>query len=145
MLETCNDWRLTIGDGKASAEINNQQSTIDNRQSTIHFEVEDTGIGIPPEQIETIFSPFEQIKDKRLYSEGTGLRLAISQRLVRMMDSELHVKSTPGQGSTFWFDLELPEIEGRIMSVTEPSRRIVGFRVLQLPRLRSEQVRSGQG
>jgi len=75
----------------------------------IRFEVEDTGIGISPEQCDRIFSAFYQVGDKlSMQTEGTGLGLTISQRLVRMMGSELHVQSTPGTGSTFWFDLELP-------------------------------------
>ncbi len=73
----------------------------------IRFEIEDTGIGIPPEHLEDIFSAFHQVQDKRYQREGTGLGLAISQELVRMMGGELHVTSVIGQGSTFWFDLVL--------------------------------------
>lgn len=76
----------------------------------LRFEVSDTGIGIPPDQLEAIFAPFEQVHHRRYYAEGTGLGLSISRRLVRVMGSELHVQSTPQQGSTFWFELELPEI-----------------------------------
>ncbi|MDY0095031.1 MAG: PAS domain S-box protein [Candidatus Vecturithrix sp.] len=84
---------------------------------SIRFSIQDTGIGIPAEQFETIFSPFEQIKDlsnqteRRVRTEGTGLGLAISRRLARMMGSELQVESTVNVGSTFWFDVEFPMIE----------------------------------
>ena len=71
--------------------------------SRIRFEVQDTGIGIPPEHVQDIFLPFQQLADARTGREGTGLGLAISQQLVRLMDSELHVKSVVGQGTTFWF------------------------------------------
>ena len=74
----------------------------------IRFLVEDTGIGIIPEQIEKIFEPFEQVGDRALQSEGTGLGLAISKKIVNLMNSELQVKSTLGEGSSFWFDLKLP-------------------------------------
>lgn len=94
----------------------------------LHFEVNDTGIGIPPEYVEGIFQPFQQMGDKRFYSQGIGLGLTISQRFVRMMGGELCVKSIPGQGSTFWFDLELPEFEGAMMSTAKPSPEIVGFK-----------------
>ena len=82
---------------------------------TIRFEVEDTGIGIPQGQLEEVFSPFKQVAEylnKR--SGGSGLGLAISRELIRMMNGELHVKSTLGEGSTFWFELELPEVAGTI-------------------------------
>jgi signal transduction histidine kinase len=83
-------------------------SSIDNCQ--LRFEVEDTGIGIPPEQLQQIFTAFHQVESKwTARTEGIGLGLTVSQRLVRMMGSELHVRSTLGAGSTFWFDLELPE------------------------------------
>jgi len=98
-----------------------QKSPLEGGRGVLRFLVEDTGIGIPPEQIEAIFSPFEQVKDRRLYTEGTGLGLAISQRLVRMMDSELHVCNTVGQGSIFWFDLDLPETEGVVAPILGPS------------------------
>ena len=77
----------------------------------LSFEVSDTGIGIPPNQLENIFLPFHQVGDVRIRKEGTGLGLAISQQLTRLMGSELQVKSIAGKGTTFWFDLELPVID----------------------------------
>ncbi len=73
----------------------------------IRFEVTDTGFGIPSEKLATIFVPFEKLNQYELFTKGPGLGLTISQRLVRAMGSELHVQSTPGQGSSFWFDLAL--------------------------------------
>lgn len=72
---------------------------------TLHFEIQDTGIGIAERDIETIFQPFLQISHPRRHREGTGLGLAISQKLIDMMGGTLQVESTPGQGSRFWFDL----------------------------------------
>ena len=80
----------------------------------LRFQVEDTGIGIPANQLENIFTAFHQIGEKRLaQTEGVGLGLTVSQRLARMMNSELHVQSTVGKGSIFWFDLDIldPEIQ----------------------------------
>ena len=73
----------------------------------IRFQVEDTGIGMTPEQLQRIFQPFEQGEVQPQNVEGTGLGLAIARKLVRMMDSELLVESTPGVGSRFWFEVEL--------------------------------------
>ncbi|MBZ8179218.1 MASE1 domain-containing protein [Oscillatoria salina] len=75
---------------------------------SLRFSVQDTGVGIPAEKLESIFLPFEQVGLYSRRSEGTGLGLAIAQKIVRMMGSSLEVSSILGQGSTFWFDVELP-------------------------------------
>ena len=78
-----------------------------NKQNTIKFEVEDTGIGISDEEIDKIFNPFEQVgKSDRQY-EGTGLGLAITKELVELMGSKLQVKSTLKKGTKFWFEVNL--------------------------------------
>lgn len=99
----------------------------------IRFEIEDTGIGISSEELHRIFLPFHQTGDRLLRGEGTGLGLTISQRLVRLMGSEIQVHSLVGEGSRFWFDLMLPlsndaENEPRI-PLTSEFRRISGFRL----------------
>lgn len=80
----------------------------------VRFEVEDTGIGLPADQLEKIFLPFEQVGEKNSDTEGTGLGLAISKQLVEMMGGKLHVKSGVGQGSTFWFEIDLKQAEGEV-------------------------------
>jgi len=74
----------------------------------IRFEIEDTGVGMTSEQLEKIFLPFEQVGDSKKQAEGTGLGLAISQKIVKMMGGEMEVRSQPGEGSVFWFDLTVP-------------------------------------
>jgi len=72
------------------------------------FEVSDTGIGIDAESLPRLFEVFEQLDSSttRQYG-GSGLGLAISRRLAAMMDGEVGVHSTPGQGSCFWLKLRL--------------------------------------
>jgi signal transduction histidine kinase len=68
--------------------------------------VADTGVGIAPDHLDTLFDPFTQAHDRREYG-GTGLGLAISQRYTELMGSRIEVASEVGVGSRFWIDLEL--------------------------------------
>ena len=82
-------------------------------QACVRFEIEDSGIGIPAEQLAIIFEPFEQVGDQQKHVHGTGLGLPISQQLTELMESTIELRSTPDHGSVFWFDLMLgvPESE----------------------------------
>nr|WP_287518755.1 response regulator [Okeania sp. SIO2C2] len=78
------------------------------KQQKIRFQIEDTGKGIHPNDLEKIFLPFEQVGSNRNKVEGTGLGLAISNKIVETMGGSLKVTSKPGIGSIFWVDLDLP-------------------------------------
>jgi PAS domain S-box-containing protein len=91
----------------------------------LRFEVQDTGIGVSADKLETIFQPFEQVSDLQRRLGGAGLGLAISRQLVRLMGGDIHVTSGVGVGSTFWFELEVPAIETRI--VVPPERLVTGY------------------
>ena len=71
------------------------------------FQVEDTGVGIAPDDLNKIFHAFEQVGDRQRQAEGTGLGLAISQRIVQLMNGQIQVNSQPGVGSEFFFEVEL--------------------------------------
>lgn len=82
------------------------------RDAEIVFTVEDSGIGIQKEDIPQLFKPFWQADESySRWRSGTGLGLAISQQIVTLMGSEIHVLSTPGQGSQFQFSLHVPVVE----------------------------------
>lgn len=85
------------------------------------FAVSDTGIGIAEDQQRHLFKEFSQLgsQDRGRFA-GTGLGLAISKRLAQMMGGEIGVTSSLGQGSSFWFTVNLPAAEP---AVTEPIRQ----------------------
>jgi|GEM_PF-589139 len=73
----------------------------------VQIRVSDTGAGLTPEQLARLFKPFERLDADSTGIEGTGIGLALSKRLVEMMDGEIGVESTPGIGSTFWLSLAM--------------------------------------
>ena len=76
----------------------------DGARLQVRFEVQDTGAGIAPEHQQRLFSPFEQADNSIARRHGgTGLGLALTRHLAALMDGEVGLSSTPGQGSTFWF------------------------------------------
>ncbi len=91
--------------------------TIDSEQSTLHFEVEDTGPGIAPDELNTVFDAFVQTETGRMSNQGTGLGLAISHQFIELMGGEIEVSSTIGQGTQFTVDLP-------ITAVTVPTQSV---------------------
>ena len=86
-----------------------------NARTTLQFSVSDKGIGILPDQLDSIFDSFTQanVSTTRLYG-GTGLGLAICKRLVELMEGRIWVESELGEGSTFFFSAKFgisPESE----------------------------------
>ncbi|MEP0820932.1 MULTISPECIES: PAS domain-containing hybrid sensor histidine kinase/response regulator [Trichocoleus] len=115
----------------AESPQSDRQPSANTRHSSsvkIRFQVEDTGVGMTSEQVEKIFMPFEQVGDQERMAEGTGLGLAISLQIVQMMGSEIKVESMPGQGSKFWFDVELTESDEWVESNNgNPASLVVGY------------------
>ena len=117
----------------------------------LHFEVADTGIGIAPDSQARIFELFTQADETILDRfGGTGMGLAICDRLVRLLGGRIGVHSAPGQGSTFWFTVgveralasesdplvglaTLPTLIGRVLIVSDDPTRAAGLRSRLLP------------
>jgi len=95
----------------------------------LRFEIQDTGIGIKPEQLDRIFLPFTQAESSHArHFGGTGLGLAITRRLVDLMGGSMEVQSEPGKGSTFSFTARVAEAAARVASQWVPD--LNGRRVL---------------
>ena len=97
-------------------------------QFSVCFSIQDTGVGMAPDQLESIFLPFEQVGTTKKQSEGTGLGLSISQKLVELMGSKLNVQSSLNVGSIFSFERNIMEsAEWAIASHKTDRGTIVGY------------------
>ncbi|MFZ1377354.1 MAG: PAS domain S-box protein [Geothrix sp.] len=92
----------------------------------IRMSVQDTGLGLSPEQQRQLFQPFNRLGQEHSGEEGTGIGLVMSKLLVELMGGEIGVESQAGVGSTFWYDLDsssAPSLEGPAfgaMSISRP-------------------------
>jgi two-component system sensor histidine kinase/response regulator len=95
----------------------------------LHFEVEDTGPGIAPEELDAVFDAFAQTASGQASKEGTGLGLPISLQFVKLMGGDLTVSSDgmPGQGSLFKFDVQIELVDAADVPTSQPARRVIGL------------------
>lgn len=97
----------------------------------INFTVEDTGIGIPTDKIDSVFSSFTQLNQElNRKAEGTGLGLTITRQLVELQGGNISVKSEMGQGSTF--SVVLKYKQGGAVDAREEGESINGFQVMDI-------------
>ncbi len=91
------------------------------------FEVEDTGVGIPQEELDSLFDPFVQTASGKQSEEGTGLGLAISQQFIHLMDGKINVASEPGHGSLFRFDVRVKPASAEDVEEERAQRQVIGL------------------
>ncbi|MCC3437859.1 MAG: PAS domain S-box protein [Oscillatoriales cyanobacterium] len=95
--------------GIVTLRVSSQAETnvTEENQSQLLFEISDTGPGISPLELPTLFKPFVQTETGRRSMQGTGLGLPISQQFVRIMGGDISVESQLGQGTTFTFNIQV--------------------------------------
>jgi signal transduction histidine kinase len=146
--------------GRVDLRLSRLQSP-DDRTARLRFAVQDTGIGIDAALQEQLFKPFVQADTtQREARGGSGLGLAISQRLVSAMGGQIGVRSEPGQGSVFAFELDLqftqdtvpespsakdwPTLRGRVLLVEDNAvNRIVAVTMLHRLGLEVDECENG--
>lgn len=101
------------------------RETTDAQFLTLHFAVSDTGPGIDPAELKTLFESFVQTETGRRSQQGTGLGLALSRKLVELMGGEIHVSSTLNQGTTFDFTIPVGRLS---LTCRRHSRKSLGSR-----------------
>lgn len=141
---------------KGTIELSITVESHDADQAVLCFSVKDTGIGIKADKLERIFDAFTQ-EDNSMTKRygGTGLGLTISNKLLKMMDSELKLESTFGAGSRFFFNIqvrsiweineweELKKIKNVLVVAEEESERNALARMLSLKNIDCVQAKTG--
>lgn len=126
--------------GSILVRVNKQEETTidqkkgdDNGYSTclIQFEVADTGVGIPAEELDNIFTAFVQTASGQKTQKGTGLGLTISRQFVRLMGGDLTVESELEQGSIFKFKIPVSKVEVGAIPVPKINCEVIGLQANQ--------------
>ncbi len=93
----------------------------------LKFEIEDSGMGIDPGEMDKVFEAFEQTQTGKRMMEGTGIGLLISRKFVQLMRGHMRVKSTMGKGTTFFFQIPVQVADPGDVEDMSPTRRAIAL------------------
>jgi CheY-like chemotaxis protein len=133
--------RVGMGNGDKEDERDKEKkkyspnSQSPNPRCRLVFEVEDTGAGIEPDELDSLFEAFVQTKTGKAAQEGTGLGLLITRQFVQMMGGDITVSSEVGHGTTVKFDINVSVVDAKEIESQQPLRRVIALEPNQ-PRYR---------
>jgi PAS domain S-box-containing protein len=107
--------------------VHNTALPLTKPSTKLRFAVSDTGVGIAPEELDSIFDTFVQAHAGKASNEGTGLGLAISRKFVQLMGGDITIQSTLNQGSTFSFEIPISVVHAAEVPPTPVHRQVVGL------------------
>ena len=113
--------------GSVTVRLQTSRNSKSKTNCTLIFEVEDTGPGIAPEELDQLFKAFVQTATGRAAQEGTGLGLAISRQFVQLLGGDMAVSSQVGQGTRFTFSIQTKEIGASEFQDDNFEHRVVGL------------------
>ncbi|MCP4691865.1 MAG: response regulator [Desulfobacterales bacterium] len=93
----------------------------------LQFEIEDTGEGVAPDELDSLFDAFVQTGAGRRFNDGTGLGLPISRKFVQLMGGDITVESAVGKGSVFRFQIRVEAAENVVTKTARPGRRVIAL------------------
>jgi signal transduction histidine kinase/CheY-like chemotaxis protein len=120
---------LRVGYHNADTSLSHGSGTPETKTQDLRLfiEVEDTGPGMAPDELKTLFDPFVQTESGRKAQSGTGLGLAISQQFVELMGGQITVASQVGLGSLFKVDLPIALAQVDDIERQKPGRQVIGL------------------
>jgi signal transduction histidine kinase/DNA-binding NarL/FixJ family response regulator len=104
-----------------------QETSLNTKTYNLLFEIEDTGAGIAPEEINTLFEAFTQTETGKQSQQGTGLGLPISKKFVELMEGEMTVSSEVGQGTIFKFNIQAQLSDASLIESQTQTRRVIAL------------------
>ncbi|MCT7950368.1 GAF domain-containing protein [Ancylothrix sp. C2] len=125
--------KVTLQVKMNACKVNVFDSCISPRQTSLLFEIEDTGPGIYPQEISKLFEPFGQTVSGLKSQQGTGLGLPISRKFVQLMGGDIRVVSTLGKGSIFAFEISVKVADSGAIVMTNMQPMVMGLAPNQPP------------
>ncbi|MBE9223865.1 response regulator [Phormidium sp. LEGE 05292] len=112
--------------------VSKNDFSFNDQSCKLQFEVEDTGVGIAPEEIDSLFNAFIQTESGRKSAEGTGLGLTITRKFVQILGGNISVSSVLGKGTTFKFDIKA-SLANAAEITPQIRQRVIGLEQTQTP------------
>jgi two-component system aerobic respiration control sensor histidine kinase ArcB len=117
-------WNLVSNAMKFTKEggvVMTVSADVEDHEAHMTIEIEDTGVGIPEEELEKIFAMYYQVKSgsDNLHAVGTGIGLAVSKQLINLMNGDITASSELGFGSTFTVEIRVPCVEDALLKSVE--------------------------
>ncbi|MDJ1172445.1 response regulator [Roseofilum sp. BLCC_M154] len=114
-------------DGGVALRVHRKAPETVQEAIAIEFQIDDTGPGIAPEELEHLFEPFTQTETGRKSQQGTGLGLPISRQFVQLMGGDITVTSQIDRGSTFKFSIQVKQVDPSEIESSIPTRKVKGL------------------
>lgn len=115
-------------EGGVAMRAHGKSQVDEDNQYYVYFEIEDSGMGISRDELETVFDAFTQVSSSKGVHEGTGLGLAITNHYVELLGGKISVSSELGKGSLFRFYVPITRADKKeVMAQTRMVKRVVGL------------------
>ena len=126
-IKFTNQGTITLRAKKPETDNIEQTQDTPSSTSTLIFEIEDTGLGIAPSELDGLFEAFTQTKSGQQSQQGTGLGLPISKKFIELMGGKIAVSSQVNRGTVFRFSIQAVDSQANLIQRQQPTKRVVGL------------------